>query len=328
MKPAAATSSGAWVASRAPSRWARAAKPRGSTTAASSLTRKSPSSTTAPTHPSTPVTRRCESHLISRPTKHTLSPSYTHTNPPLLAASQGNMQTLADGNAVVGYGGVPAISEFATGGTLLFDAHLPFDMAFYRAFRFPWSGRPSSPAAVLANLNNTGEETIVHMSWNGASEVASWRVLAGEHRGSLVSLTTIPASGFESSTILPKKYAYVATQALDGAGHVLGTSLTTQRSAMPLRCQARDIRNERNRARTDGRRANKADGPAVRWSGRPSALQRSGRPAFSKPVFWSACAAPRSWSRRAARRGGAGTARCFTAAPCHRQRGREDGQQR
>jgi hypothetical protein len=157
-----------------------------------------------------------------------LASSYTHTNPPLLAASQGNMQTLADGNAVVGYGGVPAISEFAPGGTLLFDAHLPFDMAFYRAFRFPWSGHPSSPPVALANLNNTGEETIVHMSWNGASEVASWRVLAGGHRGSLVSQTTIPTSGFESSTILPKKYAYVMTQALDGAGHVLGTSRTVQ----------------------------------------------------------------------------------------------------
>src|ERR1039458_6458276 len=32
-----------------------------------------------------------------------LASSYTHTNPPLLAASQGNMQTLADGNTVVGY---------------------------------------------------------------------------------------------------------------------------------------------------------------------------------------------------------------------------------
>ena len=79
-----------------------------------------------------------------------LASSYTHPNPPLLAASQGNMQTLADGNTVVGYGGVPAISEYAPGGSLLFDAHLPFDMSFYRAFRFPWSGRPLSPPAVLA----------------------------------------------------------------------------------------------------------------------------------------------------------------------------------
>jgi hypothetical protein len=166
-----------------------------------------------------------------------LSSAYTHPDPSLLSPSQGNMQTLADGNAVVGYGGVPAISEFGQGGSLLLDAHLPFDMSFYRAFRFPWSGRPSSPPAVLANLNNTGEETIVHMSWNGASEVSSWRVLAGQHSGSLMAQTTIPASDFESSTTLPKKYAYAAVQALDSAGHTLGTSkpatVTTYATALP-----------------------------------------------------------------------------------------------
>jgi hypothetical protein len=157
-----------------------------------------------------------------------LASVYTHRNPPLLAASQGNAQTLADGSTLVGYGGVPAISEFGKDGPLLFDAHQPLDMSFYRAFRFPWSGRPLSPPAVLASLNNTGEETIVHASWNGATEVASWRVLAGEHQGSLAAQTTIRISGFESSTTLPQKYAYVAAQALDSAGHVLGTSLTVQ----------------------------------------------------------------------------------------------------
>ena len=152
--------------------------------------------------------------------------AYTHPDPPLLAASQGNMQTLASGNTVVGYGGVPAISEYGKDGVLLFDAHQPFDMSFYRAFRFPWSGRPLSPPAVLASLNDTSEETIVHASWNGATGVASWRVLAGKRTGSLTVQTTIPASGFESSTTLPKQYTRVAVQALDTAGHVLGTSRT------------------------------------------------------------------------------------------------------
>ena len=167
-----------------------------------------------------------EAHLVS---------AYTHPSPPLLAASQGNMQTLADGNAVVGYGAVPQISEFAGGsggsgggGSLLFDAHLPLDMTFYRAFRYPWSGRPATPPAVIANLNSTGEETIVHASWNGATEVASWRVLAGAHPNSLRVQATIGSTGFESSTILPKKYARVAVQALDVAGHVLSTSKTVQ----------------------------------------------------------------------------------------------------
>jgi hypothetical protein len=157
-----------------------------------------------------------------------LASAYTHRNPSLLAASQGNTQTLADGNTLVGYGGVPAISEFAKDGSLLFDAHQPFDMSFYRAFRFPWSGRPLSPPAVLASLNDTGEETVVHASWNGATGVSSWRVLAGEHPGSLTAQTEIGVSGFESSTTLPQKHAYVAVQALDSDGRVLGTSDTAR----------------------------------------------------------------------------------------------------
>jgi len=150
--------------------------------------------------------------------------AYTHRDPPLLAASQGNMQTLPDGNALVGYGGVPAISEYARDGTLLFDAHMPFDMAFYRAFRFPWQGTPLTPPAVAASVNNTGEETIVHASWNGATGVASWRVLAGSAPGSLKARSEIPSAGFESSLTLPERYAYVEVQPLDASGRTLASS--------------------------------------------------------------------------------------------------------
>ncbi|HLH13154.1 MAG TPA: arylsulfotransferase family protein [Solirubrobacteraceae bacterium] len=153
----------------------------------------------------------------------TLRTSYTH-EPPLLSASQGDMQTLADGDVVVDYGGVPEISEYTSAGTLLFDAHLPFEMASYRGYRFPWSGRPATPPALLASLNNTGEETIVHMSWNGASEVAAWRVLAGSRAAAVRPRATVPADGFESSTILAQKYAYVSVQALSAHGAVLGAS--------------------------------------------------------------------------------------------------------
>jgi hypothetical protein len=156
-----------------------------------------------------------------------LRSAYTHPSP-LLAVSQGNVQTLPNGNTVVGSGAVPEISEHAKNGSLLFDAHLPLVMDSYRGFRFPWRARPLSPPTVLANLSNTSEETIVYTSWNGATEVASWRVLAGEHPQTLEPRTTIPASDFESSTMLPKKYAYVAAQALDSAGHVLDTSPPTR----------------------------------------------------------------------------------------------------
>jgi hypothetical protein len=153
--------------------------------------------------------------------------AYTHADPPLRADSQGNMQTLPGGNTLVGFGGEPQISEFSKGGSLLFDAHLPYDMIFYRAFRHPWSGQPLTPPAAVANLNNVAE-TIVHMSWNGATGVASWRVLAGKRPGSLAPQATVRAAGFESSTVLAACHQYVAVQALDSAGHLLGTSRTTR----------------------------------------------------------------------------------------------------
>ncbi len=154
--------------------------------------------------------------------------SFDHPNPPVLSASQGNMQTLPGGNVLIGYGGAPQISEFAPDGSLLFDAHQPYDTSFYRAYRFPWSARPATPPAIAASANNTGEETIVHASWNGATGVASWRVLGGNSPQALTMRATIPSSGFESGVTLPHKYKYAAVQALDSAGHTLGTSATSR----------------------------------------------------------------------------------------------------
>ncbi|MGD0199097.1 MAG: arylsulfotransferase family protein [Solirubrobacteraceae bacterium] len=160
--------------------------------------------------------------------------SLTHPGAPLLSGSQGNMQTLAGGDTLVAFGGVPEITEFSKRGTVLFDAHLPYDMIFYRAFRASWSGRPATAPAVVANLNNVGE-TIVHMSWNGATGVAAWRVLAGGRRSALKAAATVPDSGFESEAelpggngygALPSSLRYVAVQALDRGGHVLATSPT------------------------------------------------------------------------------------------------------
>ncbi|MGH2865406.1 MAG: arylsulfotransferase family protein [Solirubrobacteraceae bacterium] len=152
--------------------------------------------------------------------------AFTH-DPPVLSSSQGNAQTLASGNTVVEFGGVPEMSEYAPDGSLLFDAHLPYDMASYRGYRYAWSGRPRSSPAVLATLNNTSEETIVHMSWNGATEVASWRVLAGQHEASLAARARSVPTGFETSIMLAKKYQYVEVQALASDGRVLGVSQTT-----------------------------------------------------------------------------------------------------
>ena len=69
-------------------------------------------------------------------------------------------------------------------------------------------------AAVAASLNNVGE-TIVRMSWNGATDVAAWRVLAGASAGGLSVKATVPDSGFESSAELVGGDGYGALGKLD-----------------------------------------------------------------------------------------------------------------
>ena len=51
----------------------------------------------------------------------------------------------------------------------------------YRATREPWVGRPLDPPAGSARAS--GGRTMVYASWNGATEVKSWRVLGGNGAG-------------------------------------------------------------------------------------------------------------------------------------------------
>ncbi len=56
----------------------------------------------------------------------------------LVAASQGNAQTTADGDLFIGWGILPYISEFGPSGQLLFNAQLPTGVNTYRAYLLPW----------------------------------------------------------------------------------------------------------------------------------------------------------------------------------------------
>jgi Arylsulfotransferase (ASST) len=160
--------------------------------------------------------------------------AYPHPGGPLLADSQGNAQTLANGNLVVGWGGVPSVTELSRAGELLFDAHLPPGSSSYRAFRFPWEGHPLSLPAVSARVLATGDETAVFASWNGATEVSRWQVLAGPSPGALTAQLTMPDSGFESTVTFPsdtypkQNIEYVAVQALGATGQLLSTSPTVR----------------------------------------------------------------------------------------------------
>jgi len=151
----------------------------------------------------------------------TLEREYLHQNAPL-ARSQGNLQSLPGGNVLIGYGSEPIIAEFSRDGRLLFDARLPEGYDTYRAYRLPWTGRPVDPPDVAVEVGDGGEIT-VYASWNGATEVAEWQVLAGPEPDELSVAGSGVRDGFETA-IAGARAPFVAVRALDDSGEELAVS--------------------------------------------------------------------------------------------------------
>jgi Arylsulfotransferase (ASST) len=152
----------------------------------------------------------------------------THT-PALVVESQGNVQALPNGDWLLGWGQEPFFSEVSAGGQQLFDARFPPHEQSYRSYRLPWAGTPEHPPA-LAFQPGAPNAGTVYASWNGATQVVSWRVLTGASATSLQAITITPRSGFETAIALPGGTVgpFLAVQALDGSGNVLGTSASVE----------------------------------------------------------------------------------------------------
>ncbi|MGW8375605.1 arylsulfotransferase family protein [Streptomyces sp. ODS28] len=141
----------------------------------------------------------------------------------LQSGTQGSMQVLPNGNAFVGWGTHGYFTEFSPKGQVRFNASFAKDRVnSYRAFRFPWRGKPEDRPAVAGRGEGGG--TTAYASWNGATDVASWRFLAGPSPTALKEVKEVPKKGFETSAGLGRNEAYVAVQALDAKGGVLRTS--------------------------------------------------------------------------------------------------------
>jgi hypothetical protein len=159
--------------------------------------------------------------------------SADHPGRALVAGSQGNVQALAGGAWMVGWGEVPYVSEFGAGGQLLFDAHLPAAYESYRAYRLAWRATPSEPPALAVVRSRSGTLATVYASWNGATDVASWRVLAGATPRAMAPVAQAPRSGFETAVAAPvaASATYVQVQALDASGGVIGVSRAKRAAA-------------------------------------------------------------------------------------------------
>jgi len=141
----------------------------------------------------------------------------------ILAISQGNMQVLPNGNVFIGWGSAPVFSEFDPAGNLIFNGRFPQGANSYRAYRFPWVGTPSAPPDVAVETG-LGHDLTVWASWNGATEVMSWRVVAGPAADALEPVGEAARAGFETTIRVSTAEPYLAVQAIDADGTVLGTS--------------------------------------------------------------------------------------------------------
>ncbi|MPY99037.1 MAG: hypothetical protein GEU97_13755 [Actinophytocola sp.] len=179
----------------------------------------------APDPPDTDVSRGIVLRLDREKAEATLVREYREPNDGMSTA-EANMQDLPDGNVFIGWGtnGIPGYSEYTHDGELVYDARLPESIESYRSYRFPWRGRPTSDPAIEVRDGKR-----VYASWNGATDVDRWQVLAGPSRQTLRPIATASRDGFETRIDVATKAKFIAVRAKDADGKTLGTSSARRR---------------------------------------------------------------------------------------------------
>jgi hypothetical protein len=138
------------------------------------------------------------------------------------ARYMGNAQHLENGNVFGSSGSQPFISEYDPSGELVLDGRLPDPDQTYRALRARWVGEPRTlPRGAAQEANGKAR---IFASWNGATELARWRVLAGPTPGDLEPVANRDKSGFETVIEVPGGQAFYAVEALDAKGRALKRS--------------------------------------------------------------------------------------------------------
>ncbi|HLY49325.1 MAG TPA: arylsulfotransferase family protein [Solirubrobacteraceae bacterium] len=148
--------------------------------------------------------------------------SYAHS-PQISTNFEGSVQELSGGDVFIGWGQQPYFSEVNAAGAQIFDAHFVEPSSSYRAYRFPWNAQPPTQPTVAQGWA-AGDAPVLYASWDGATDVAAWRLLAGTSRNALTPIARASRSGFETSIGADTEAPYLQAQPLDAQGHVLASS--------------------------------------------------------------------------------------------------------
>ncbi|MBV8734607.1 MAG: arylsulfotransferase family protein, partial [Solirubrobacterales bacterium] len=152
-----------------------------------------------------------------------LAHAYRHPHP-VLANAMGSFQTLPDGHVLIGWGSAPITSEFSADGKLLADVRLGPKSTSYRAYRDAWAANPATSPAIATRRDSSGANVNLYASWNGATALSHWLVLAGPGPSQLRAVGIAWRRGFETVIPLGRVRGYLQVRALDAAGRPLATS--------------------------------------------------------------------------------------------------------
>ena len=144
-------------------------------------------------------------------------------------SARGSVQVLPNDNAFVCWSKSTFQSEHAPDGRKILEAKFKLKAAnSYRSYKFPWVGRPLTLPDVHSaaiDVGPNGTSTLVHVSWNGATEVASWRLYKTNADGSEPEfIASTMRQGFETALSHDGYASFVMVEALDADAKVIGRS--------------------------------------------------------------------------------------------------------
>jgi hypothetical protein len=168
--------------------------------------------------------RGLELELNTQTDTETILRSIPHPGRVILTNSQGDVQQLPNGDVFVGWGDFGEESEISPTGQITFELRLVGATNSFRAYRYPWTAQPARPPTFVASRVAGATTTQLYASWNGATGVVSWTVLAGSSPKTLAPVGMYPSAGFETAIAAPTAARYLQVQAVGAAGVVLASS--------------------------------------------------------------------------------------------------------
>ncbi|KAH7039932.1 ASST-domain-containing protein [Microdochium trichocladiopsis] len=139
------------------------------------------------------------------------------------AWAEGGYHLLPNGHAMLAWGVVPSFTEHGPRGEVLMNIQSAAWSTIkdggdhmYRVYKANWTGTPEwGPSIAVA-------DSLVCVSWNGATEVKLWALYSGNKRTDVnVPATIVHKKGFETCITRPANAPFLRAEALDKDGKSL-----------------------------------------------------------------------------------------------------------